>query len=131
MALLLDLVTPEKTLLSQEVYMAVIPGRDGDFGVLEGHTQLISSIRPGVIDIHNESGISERIFIAGGFAEVTNERCTVLATEAFNLADANADDARIRLENAERELECGNDDTAKEAAHKKIETAEALINALS
>lgn len=130
MALTLDLVTPEKTLSSQEVDMAVIPGAEGDFGVLENHAPMISAIRPGVIDIYLGGSISERIFIAGGFAEVTNERCTVLATEAFSLANGNEDNAQKRLENAKEALELAEDDIRRNEALEKIEIAETLLEAL-
>jgi F-type H+-transporting ATPase subunit epsilon len=63
--------------------MVVVPGTEGNFGVLPGHAPLISTIRPGTIDIYEGGAITERIFIVGGIAEVTPERCTVLADEAM------------------------------------------------
>src|SRR5438094_8803208 len=77
-----ELVTPERLLVSTEVDMVVVPGTDGNFGVLPGHAPLISTIRPGTIDIYEGNAIAERIFVVGGIAEVTPERCTVLADEA-------------------------------------------------
>ena len=78
-----ELVTPERLMLSTEVEMVVVPGTEGNFGVLPGHSPLISAIRPGMIDIYQtRAAISERIFVVGGIAEVTPERCTVLAEEA-------------------------------------------------
>src|SRR6202521_4034680 len=80
-----ELVTPERLIVSSEVEMVVIPGTEGNFGVLPGHAPLISSIRPGTIDAYTGKDIAERIFVAGGFAEVTNKRCTVLADEAIHV----------------------------------------------
>jgi len=77
-----ELVTPERLLLSEMVEMVVIPGTEGNFGVLPGHAPLISSIRPGTIDIYQGQAIVRRIFVVGGIAEVTPELCTVLADEA-------------------------------------------------
>ncbi len=77
-----ELVTPEQLLVSRDVDMVVVPGTEGNFGVLPGHSPLISTIRPGTIDIYEGNTIAERIFVAGGLAEVTPERCTVLADEA-------------------------------------------------
>ena len=77
-----ELVSPEKLLLSEQVGMVVVPGTEGNFGVLPGHALLISTVRPGVIDVYEDTTVTERIFVAGGFAEVTAERCTVLADEA-------------------------------------------------
>jgi F-type H+-transporting ATPase subunit epsilon len=79
-----ELVTPERLVLSTEVEMVVVPGAEGNFGVLPGHAPLISTIRPGMIDIYEtRPTISDRIFVVSGIAEVTPERCTVLAEEAM------------------------------------------------
>jgi F-type H+-transporting ATPase subunit epsilon len=78
-----ELVTPERLIVSTEVEMVVVPGTEGNFGVLPGHAPLISTIRPGTIDIYEGRAITERIFVVGGIAEVTPERCTVLADEAM------------------------------------------------
>jgi F-type H+-transporting ATPase subunit epsilon len=96
-----ELVSPERLLLSEMVAMVVVPGSEGNFGVLPGHSLFISTVRPGVIDVYEEdrTRISDRIFVAGGFAEVTPERCTVLADEAVPLAelDATAVEANLRV----------------------------------
>ena len=78
-----ELVTPERLIVSSEVEMVVVPGTEGNFGVLPGHSPLISTIRPGTIDIYEGRAVTERIFVVGGIAEVTPERCTVLADEAI------------------------------------------------
>ena len=78
-----ELVTPERLLLSEAVEMVVVPGTEGNFGVLPGHAPLISSIRPGTIDIYAGQTVTRRIFVVSGIAEVTPERCTVLADEAI------------------------------------------------
>ena len=79
-----QLVMPEREVLATEADMVVVPGSEGNFGVLPGHAPLISSIRPGTIDIYEgRTTIRERIFVIGGIAEVTPERCTVLADEAI------------------------------------------------
>jgi F-type H+-transporting ATPase subunit epsilon len=79
-----ELVTPERLLLSELVEMVVVPGTEGNFGVLPGHAPLISSIRPGTIDIYEGQSINRRIFVVSGIAEVTPERCTVLADQALS-----------------------------------------------
>jgi F-type H+-transporting ATPase subunit epsilon len=78
-----ELVTPERLIISTEVEMVVVPGTEGNFGVLPGHAPLISTIRPGTVDLYEGRAITERIFVVGGIAEVTPERCTVLADEAM------------------------------------------------
>jgi F-type H+-transporting ATPase subunit epsilon len=80
-----ELVTPERLLLSEMVQMVVVPGTEGNFGVLPGHAPLISTIRPGMIQIYEGQTVRRQIFIVSGIAEVTPERCTVLADEAVSL----------------------------------------------
>ena len=76
-----ELVSPQRLLKSEPVEMVVVPGAEGDFGVLPGHSLLIATVRPGVIDIHEGGQVKESIFVSGGFAEVSPDRCTVLAEE--------------------------------------------------
>src|ERR1700689_4713315 len=82
-----ELVSPERLLLPEPVGLVVVPGTEGYFGVLPGHALFISTVRAGVIDVYAGGlpTITERIFVSGGFAEVTPERCTVLADEALPL----------------------------------------------
>ena len=98
-----ELVSPEKLLLSEAVAMVVVPGGEGYFGVLPGHSLLISTVRPGVIDVYadEQNAVTERIFVAGGFAEVTPERCTVLADEAVPMASLDRADVDQQLKSLE------------------------------
>jgi F-type H+-transporting ATPase subunit epsilon len=82
-----ELVSPERLLLSQQVDMVVVPGSEGLFAVLIGHTPLISTLKPGVIEVYDGGGIVERIFVAWGFAEATPTGCTVLAETALKVAE--------------------------------------------
>ncbi len=91
-----ELVTPERMVLSEMVDMVVVPGTEGNFGVLPGHSLLISTIRPATLDIYRGQAVARRILIVGGFAEVTPERCTVLAHEA--IAAEQLDRAAIETE---------------------------------
>jgi len=92
-----ELVTPERLILSTEVEMVVVPGSEGNFGVLPGHSPLISTIRPGMIEVYEtRAAVSDRIFVVSGIAEVTPERCTVLAEEAMD--PATLDRAAIEAE---------------------------------
>ncbi|MCH7550845.1 MAG: F0F1 ATP synthase subunit epsilon [Proteobacteria bacterium] len=128
-----ELVSPERLLKSEPVEMVVVPGTEGDIGVLPGHSLLIAAVRPGVIDIHEGGQVKESIFVAGGFAEVSPERCTVLAEEAVPVADIDRAQAEKRLEDAKqalteaREAEAG--DTA--GPEKELKTAEAMLAAAS
>jgi F-type H+-transporting ATPase subunit epsilon len=99
-----ELVSPEKLLLSEDVEMVVVPGGEGNFGVLPGHALFISTVRPGVIDVYEGNRISERIFVSGGFAEVTPERCTVLADEAVPLSSLDRGQIDESLKTADAEI---------------------------
>ena len=80
MALHFELVTPEKLIRSEDVHMVVVPGSEGDFGVLEGHAPLMSTIRDGALEVYVKEGAdAEKIMLEGGFAEVSEKGLTVLA----------------------------------------------------
>jgi F-type H+-transporting ATPase subunit epsilon len=117
-------------LLSQPVEMVVIPGSEGDIGVLPRHAPLITTLRPGTIAIYENNRVIRRIFVAGGFAEVTPERCTVLADETVALEGADRAAAEARLK-AAREALAGADTDEKRAAYTKaVNIAEELIAAM-
>ena len=84
MALHFELVTPERLVRSEDVHMVVVPGTEGDFGVLEGHAPLMSTVRDGNIEIYRNSMAEtpETIRVEGGFAEVNERGLTVLAERA-------------------------------------------------
>jgi F-type H+-transporting ATPase subunit epsilon len=84
MALHFELVTPERLVRSEDVHMVVVPGSEGDFGVLAGHAPLMSTVRDGVLEIYkgSMSESPETIRIEGGFAEVNERGLTVLAERA-------------------------------------------------
>ena len=128
-----ELVSPEKLFKSEPVEMVVIPGTEGDVGVLPGHSLLIAAVRPGVIDIHEGGQVRESIFVAGGFAEVSPERCTVLAEEAVPVADIDRAEAEKRLEDAKQALiKAGEvEDGDTDAAERELKTAEAMLAAAS
>jgi F-type H+-transporting ATPase subunit epsilon len=125
-----ELVSPERLLRSEPVEMVVVPGSEGNFGVLPGHALLISTVRPGLIEIYEGGKVREQLFVAGGFAEVNAERCTVLADEAVPLPDLN----RAVLEGEARELEARlnatQDDNVRNHARRQLVVVNAKLTAL-
>lgn len=101
---LLELVSPERLLLSRQVEMAIIPAAEGEMGVLPGHAPMMVALRGGVIRVRENGTESERLFVAGGFAEVSPDRCTVLADEATPLASLSRSEAERRVREAEEAL---------------------------
>lgn len=126
-----ELVSPEKLLKSQPVDMVVVPGSEGDFGVLAGHSPMISTVRPGVIDVYEGDRVVDRVFVAGGFAEVTEARCTVLAEEAVALTDLDRATVEKQIKDLSEDLDDSKSDTERAAAESKLAVARAKLDALS
>jgi F-type H+-transporting ATPase subunit epsilon len=126
-----ELVSPEKLVFSQGVDMVVIPGAEGDFGVLPRHSPLISAIRPGVIKIYDQGQVTETIFVSGGFAEVTPSRCTVLAEEAMPVGDIDPSEVTQEIKNLQDDLLDAAEDADKVPIQRKIAAAEAKLRASS
>ena len=126
-----ELVSPEKLLISEEVEMVVVPGGDGDFGAMARHAPLISSVRPGVIQVHDGGSVKERIFVAGGFAEVTPERCTVLAEVAEPVEDIDRSKTEQELKDAREDYEDAKEDRERDEAENRIKVLEAKLAAAS
>lgn len=122
-----ELVSPERLLISKAVDMVVVPGTEGDFGVLPDHAPLISSVRPGVIAVFEGGQVTDRIFVAGGFAEVTGERCTVLAEQAIPLAELDRGRIEGELKDARDDLTDAKTDTDRVAAERAVAVAEAKM----
>ncbi|MBU6474677.1 MAG: ATP synthase F1 subunit epsilon [Alphaproteobacteria bacterium] len=120
-----ELVAPERMLASEDVVMVTLPGDEGEFGVLDGHAPVVSSLRPGVIAVQMPSGEMKNIFVSGGVADVTGALCTVLAEEAVNVNDIDRAAVEKRLEELRSELAGTIDDVAKADFARDIAIAEA------
>ena len=119
------LVMPERELLAIEADMVVVPGSEGDFGVLHGHAPLISTVRPGVLEVFQGSKVDQRFLLVGGFAEVTPDRCTVLADEALPFETVTPEQLVERERAAEQELADAASDTEKATAQRSLAVAKA------
>ncbi len=119
------LVSPERELFHGEVDQVVVPGTDGEFGVLPRHAPLMSTIRPGALRIVND-GAERRIFVNGGFADVTPDGLTVLAEDAVDLADVDAASLEQELKDAREDVDAARDDAHRSIAQAKLTRLEAL-----
>ncbi|WP_431856690.1 F0F1 ATP synthase subunit epsilon [Azospirillum sp.] len=124
-----ELVSPEKLLTSQPVDMVVVPGTEGDFGVLAGHAPMISTVRPGVIDVYEGDRVIDRVFVAGGFAEVTETRCTVLAEQALPLADIDRGKVEQEVKDLSEDLDDAKSDAERAEVEAKLAIARAKLDA--
>ncbi len=129
MPVALEIVSPSKLVLSRPVDMVVIPAEEGDMGVLEGHTPMIVMLRGGAISLYAGEQVSERLFVAGGFAEVTQERCTVLATEVVPVAELRRAEGERRLAEAEADYEAADksDVAVEDGLLVRIQSARAMV----
>lgn len=123
-----ELVSPERVLVSEDVDQVVLPGTEGDFAVLAGHAPFVSTLRPGVLDV-SVGGVRKRLLVKGGFAEVDPAHLTVLAEQAYDVADLDAATLASELEAAEAELAAAKDDEARLRASTLIEQIKALHGA--
>ncbi len=119
-----ELISPEEKLVSEAVYLAEIPGAEGMFGVLPGHSSMLMSLGTGVVSLHKSKDDADvkKIFIAGGFADVTAKSCTVLAEEAIAVSDLDQTSLEQRLSDLTEDLKL-----AEEAADKQRIRAEIVM----
>ena len=126
-----ELVSPEAKIISEDVTMAVIPGTEGDFGVLAGHMPLVANVRAGVVEIYrdNMKQISDRIFIAGGVADVTGTQCTLLAEQAVNVNDLDKADLQRQVDILIEDIKIHEDVNERERFQKRVEILKIMIEA--
>ena len=122
-----DLVSPEHLIFNEEVGMIIVPGKDGDFGVLPGHSKLMSSLRPGRIMIYSEDkNLLKSFFVSGGFVEVNPEKCIILAE---SVDDISVLDKSV-IQNSIEDLEKLDDSKSKEQlliANAKLDAINSIV----
>ena len=115
-----ELVSPERLLVSDEVEQVLVPGAEGDMTVLAHHAPVLTTLRPGLLDIGFPGGRSQRFFIRGGFAEVNPAGLTVLAETAIDLDELKAEQLVQAIKDAEEDVADLTDD-ARDRAQTKLE----------
>lgn len=124
-----QLITPEAPLHAGAPEMVVVPGAEGEFGVLRDHAPVLSALRPGVVQVHSAFDAEpECYFVSGGFAEAGATHCLILADSAVAVADIDAAAAAQAVTDAEtalRDAEAGADETAQARAELACEVASA------
>ena len=126
-----ELVSPERLVLSEPVEMVVVPGSEGNFGVLPRHAPFITTLRPGVIEVFEAGKVKERIFVSGGFAEVTPERCTVLADEALPIGEIDTAKTEQQIKDLSEDLADAKTAPERALAERALEVARAKLRAVS
>ncbi len=130
----LQLITPEATVLTAEPEMVVVPGTEGEFGVLRDHAPVLSALRPGLVQVHATfEAEPDCYFVSGGFVEAGAGHCVILADEAEPVSAIDADAARQAVADAQGALRAvtdGDDATAQQRAEQALAVAEARRDAV-
>jgi F-type H+-transporting ATPase subunit epsilon len=93
-----DFVSPEASIVSSEVEMVLIPGIDGDAGILPNHSPFMTTLRQGIVEVTFEEGNVKRYLVEGGFADITQEKMTILAENSLNLSDSDSNTLKNEIE---------------------------------
>ncbi len=115
-----ELVSPEKLLFSGQVEQVVVPGAEGEFTMLKDHAPMMSLLRPGVVTVSESAGKSQRLFVRGGFADVSPKGLTILAEEAVPVEQIDAARMDAQIRDAEEDLADAKSDAAKSEAQTKL-----------
>jgi F-type H+-transporting ATPase subunit epsilon len=126
-----ELVSPERLLFSEQVTAVVVPGSDGYFTVMANHAPMMTTIRPGVVEASLADGTSKRLFVRGGFADVSASGFTLLAELAMPVEDLNADMIDSQIKSADEDLTTAVGDAKKQAALQQLNQLKELKSALS
>ena len=93
-----DFVSPEASIISSEVEMVLIPGIDGDAGILPNHSPFMTTLRQGIVEVTFEEGNVKRYLVEGGFADITQDKMTILAENSLNLSDSDSNTLKNEIE---------------------------------
>lgn len=121
------LVSPEKVLFDQDVSMVVIPGLKGDIGVLPHHAPLLTLLRPGVVSVYENDKVLVRVFVNGGFAEITPERCTALVMEGTPLEALDKATLEMEIKNLIEDAADSRTEEERRIADRDLEIARAKL----
>ncbi len=120
-----ELVSPEKVFLAGEAAQVLLPGAEGDMTVLPGHSPLISTLRPGVVDVALD-GQKARVYVRDAFVQVEPERVTVLAEKAYEVADLAGSTLAVELAKAEADLAAAKSDEGRRLAQQAVDSLSRL-----
>jgi F-type H+-transporting ATPase subunit epsilon len=116
-----ELVSPERLLVSGDVEQVLVPGTEGDMTALARHAPVLTTLRPGLLDIGYPDGQHQRYFIRGGFAEINPAGLTVLAETAIDLEELKADQVAQAIKDAEEDVADASEDIARDRAQTKLD----------
>ncbi len=128
----LEIVSPERLLKDAQVAMVVVPGADGEFTALPEHAPLMSTLRPGVVEIfETDSAEGEKLFVKGGLAQISPSGLTILAEETLTLDSVDAEDLAQKMSNVIEDIADAKDDVEKAAFEKELNWMRVLTEVLA
>lgn len=125
-----ELVSPERQLLSEQVSEVVVPGAEGEFGVLQNHAPFISTILPGILKVRKEDGGWDEYFVRGGFADVAADGLSVLAEQAVPVAEISREQIELAIKNAEEDVADARDEETRQKAEMALSQMQDVAEAL-
>ena len=126
--LFIKIVTPDEIVLNEPCDSAEIPGSEGYLGIMPGHSSLIANLKPGVIYLHRRNEIAWRIYIAGGFAEISGNQCTVLADYAHDLPDLDEGQALADVQRYEGQMATEQGTYERQKLQAKLDEAQMRLS---
>lgn len=128
-----ELVSPARLLTSMQADMVVVPGADGDFAILPGHAPIVSTLRPGAVEVFagGSDKASERFYVAGGFAECALDTFTVLAEVAIPMSELDRGHLEQQIKDAREDIEDAKTDEKRQAAEERLSQLEDILHALA
>ena len=125
-----ELVSPERLLLSESASEVIIPGTDGEMTVMANHAPVMTTIKPGIVEVKSASGDSNRYVVFGGFADILPEGCTLLAESAVHVDDIDRDELAQRIQNTREDLADAKSDADKSRIAEKLDNLLTLQDAV-
>lgn len=123
-----ELVSPARLVLSEDVAQVMVPGSDGDFTMLKGHSPFMTNVRPGVVESTSPSGKVTKIFVRGGFADASANSLTILAEQAIPVEELKADVIAKEIRDAEEDVADAKTAEAKRVAQEKLDQLKAVFS---
>lgn len=124
-----ELVSPARLVLSEEASQVVVPGAEGDFTMLKGHSPFMTTVRPGVVEVTSAAGKLSKIFVRGGFADASPTGLTILAEQAIPVEELKADVIAKEIADAREDVADAKTDEARRVAQERLDQLQAVLGA--
>ncbi len=124
-----ELVSPERLLLSEAVSEVIVPAADGEMTVMAHHAPVMATVKPGIVEVKNTEGVSNRYVVFGGFADILPEGCTILAESAVHVDDIDHEALAQRIQNTREDLADATSDADKARIAEHLDNLTTLQNA--